>query len=309
MIITVSMNPAIDKTVHVDSFVHGGLNRLKQVINDAGGKGVNVSKTIQALGGETVATGFVGGTGGETIKLLLKKLGIKTDFVDVAGETRTNMKVAEPDGTVTELNEPGPVIAEDELEALLQKLEAYADENALFVLAGSVPAGVPKDIYKTIIARVHAKGAKVFMDADGELFVKSLAAKPDFIKPNRVELEEFTKADHSLSIEELADIGRRFNADGIETVAISLGGEGALFVTKEKAIRCPGLVLKALSTVGAGDAMVAALTYAASQNMDFVSAAKLGVATSGGAVTTQGTKPPTRELVDELLKQVEVIEL
>ncbi len=309
MIITVTMNAAIDKTVELDSFIHGGLNRLKNIVLDAGGKGINVSKTIRELGGETIATGFIGGSSGEAIKKVLKELGIQSDFVEVDGETRTNTKVVEADGTVTELNEPGPVISEGQLRELMDKLVGYADENALFVLAGSIPAGVPKIIYKTIIEEVHKKGASVFSDADGELFVNSLDAKPDIIKPNRAELEEFVKADHKLTEQELVEIGTQFIDRGIKTVAISMGGEGALFISKDNIVKCPGLSVKAHSTVGAGDAMVAALSYGMNQNLPFEECVKLGVATSAGAVTTVGTKPPKRELVDQLIAQVTVMDL
>lgn len=309
MIVTVTMNAAIDKTVELDRFEHGGLNRLKNIVLDAGGKGINVSKTIKELGGETIATGFIGGSSGTTIQRVLNELGIQNDFVEVAGETRTNTKVVEPNGIVTELNEPGPVITEEKLEELMEKLIGYANEDTLFILAGSIPAGVPKTIYKRIIEEVHKKGAKVFSDADGALFLNSLEAKPDIIKPNRVELEEYVKADHKLSEEELVSIGKDFLKQGIKTVAISMGGEGALFVTKERVIKCPGLSVKAHSTVGAGDAMVAALSYGMDQNLSFEACVKLGMATSAGAVTTIGTKPPKRDVVDELLKQVEIIEL
>lgn len=309
MIVTVTMNAAIDKTVELDSFEHGGLNRLKNIVLDAGGKGINVSKTIRELGGETVATGFVGGSSGETIKKVLKELGIQSDFVEVEGETRTNTKVVEPNGIVTELNEPGPVISEEKLEELMGKLIGYANENTLFILAGSIPAGVPKTIYKRIIEEVHNKGASVFSDADGQLFVNSLEAKPDIIKPNRAELEEFVKADHKLSEEELVEIGNKFIEQGIKTVAISMGSEGAMFITNDKKLKCPGLSVKAHSTVGAGDAMVAALSYGINQNLPFEECVKLGVAASAGAVTTIGTKPPKKDVVDELMKQVTMIEL
>lgn len=309
MIVTVTMNAAIDKTVELDTFEHGGLNRLKNIVLDAGGKGINVSKTIKELGGETIASGFIGGSSGETIKRVLKELGIQADFVEVDGETRTNTKVVEPNGFVTELNEPGPVISEEKLQELTDKLLGYAKEDTLFVLAGSIPSGVPKTIYRDLIEKVHAKGAKVFLDADGELFVNSLEAKPDIIKPNRAELEEYTKADYRLSENDLVRIGTDFLNDGIGTVAISLGSMGALFLTKDQKVKCPAVPVKAHSTVGAGDAMVAALSYGMNQKMTFEECVKLGMATSAGAVTTVGTKPPTRAKVDELMEQVTIVGL
>jgi 1-phosphofructokinase len=309
MIITVTMNPAIDKTVDLEHLEHGGLNRVKNVIVDAGGKGINVSKTIKELGGETIATGFVGGSGGVLIKKVLMEQGIQSDFIEIKNEIRTNLKVVESDGYVTEFNEPGPIVTEEELDLLTTKLLQYANEDALFVLAGSIPNGISKNVYKVFIEKLKEKGAKVFLDADGELFIHSLEASPDIIKPNRHELEEYFHKDYRVDEEELVTMGQKLLEKGISMVAISLGQMGALFITKEEVIRCPGLKVEAHSTVGAGDAMVAALSYGLNQGLKLEACAKLGVATSAGAVTTKGTKPPKRELVEELLQKVEVISL
>lgn len=309
MIITVTMNPAIDKTVEVDDFQHGGLNRLKNVISDAGGKGINVSKTIKELGGDSIATGFIGGSGGAHIEKVLKELGIQSDFVHVAGETRTNIKLVETSGLVTELNEPGPVISRQEMDLLVEKLISYANEDSLFVISGSIPGGIDKTIYKNLISIVKERGAKVFLDADGELFVNSLEANPDIIKPNRSELEGYYGMDYRANEEELVHMGTQFLDKGIDTVAISLGQMGAMFLKGNQKLRCPGLKVEARSTVGAGDAMVAAIAYGIDKGLEFVDCVKLGMATSAGAVTTNGTKPPKRQLIDELVSKVEVINI
>ena len=304
MIITVSMNPAIDKTVEVSRLLPGGLNRILKVEYDAGGKGINVSKTIRELGGESIATGFLGGNAGKTIENVLNERNIQNDFIWVDGETRTNTKVFEENGEVTELNEPGPIIGEEQMKKLMNKLEEYADENALIILAGSIPNGVDKHIYAKIIRLVHTKGAKVLLDADGELFRNSLAAGPDMIKPNRVELEEYAGIDYRASDEEILQMARDLLAKGMKTVAVSMGKSGAMIVREGFEVRCPALSVKAHSTVGAGDAMVAALAYSWDQNLDDEETVRLCMAASAGAVTTIGTKPPTKELVDELKKQV-----
>lgn len=304
MIVTVTMNPAIDKTVEVGEFQHGGLNRIIKVEYDAGGKGINVSKTICELGGTTIATGFLGGNGGRTIENVLKQKGISCDFIWVDGETRTNTKVFEESGALTELNEPGPSIPPEDLEELLRKLDEYAAEDTLFVLSGSIPAGVDKEIYAEIIRRVHKKGSKVLLDADGELFRRGLKAGPDMIKPNRVELEEYAQLDYRASEEELLKIAEDFTGKGIETIAVSMGQSGAIFVTGDSKVKCPALSVKAHSTVGAGDAMVAALAYAWDRKFPEEETIRLCMAVSAGAVTTVGTKPPTKELVEELKEQV-----
>lgn len=304
MIVTVTMNPAIDKTVEIDSLLPGGLNRIKKVEYDAGGKGINVSKTLRELGGESIATGFLGGNAGKTIESVLKQKNIRNDFLWVEGETRTNTKVFEKNGSVTELNEPGPIIREEQIEAFLEKLSGYADEKTLFILAGSIPSGVDKNIYGKIIRMVHEKGAKVLLDADGELFCNALEAVPDIIKPNCVELKEYAGLSGEASDEELLKLAEELLNKGIETAAISMGKDGAMIVRQGYRVKCPALSVKAHSTVGAGDAMVAALAYSWDKKMGNEETVRLCMAASAGAVTTIGTKPPAKELVDTLAAQV-----
>lgn len=306
MIVTVTMNPAIDKTIDVAQLERGGLNRISHMEYDAGGKGINVSKTISALGGTSIATGFLAGSAGAMIQNLLSEWNITTDFVKVSGETRTNTKVFEQSGVLTELNEPGPEIKKEEKDQLLAKLDQYATSDTLFVLAGSIPVGISTDIYKEITEMVHAKGSKVLLDADGVLFTQSLIAGPDMIKPNRVELEQYMQIEDGATESELLAIAKELKEQGIDTIAVSMGKSGALFLHRDLTVRCPGLNVKAHSTVGAGDAMVAALAFAYDTKMQPVETVKLAVATSAGAVTTIGTKPPTKELIIELIKQVEI---
>lgn len=298
------MNPAIDKTVEIDRLQAGGLNRIRKVEYDAGGKGINVSKTIRELGGESIATGFLGGNAGKTIENVLNEKNISNDFIWVDGETRTNTKVFEENGAVTELNEPGPAIGEKQLEKLMEKLKGYANEDTLFILAGSIPGGVDKNIYGDIIRMVHEKGAKVLLDADGELFRNGLTETPDIIKPNRVELEEYAGFDYRASWEELLKIAQSLMEQEIGTVAVSMGKSGAMMVRGDYQVKCPALSVKAHSTVGAGDAMVAALAYSWDHKLGDEDTVRLCMAASAGAVTTVGTKPPSRELVDSLKEQV-----
>ena len=306
MIITVTMNPAIDKTVEIEQLVPNGLNRIQKVEYDAGGKGINVSKTIHELGGESLAMGFLGGNAGKTIENVLTSWNIQHDFIWVEGETRTNTKVFEKSGGVTELNEPGPAINEARVEELIQKICEHTDKETLVVLAGSIPAGVDKNIYAAITESVHEKGGSVLMDADGELFRNALKASPDIIKPNQVELEEYIGADYRLSMGELKALAEKFQNNGIKTVAISMGKGGAMIVRDKFVARCPALSVKAHSTVGAGDAMVAALAYSWDKKLGDEETVRLCMATSAGAVTTVGTKPPARAVVDELIPQVEM---
>lgn len=304
MIVTVTMNPAIDRTVEIDRLLPGGLNRIRKVEYDAGGKGINVSKTIRELGGESIATGFLGGNAGKTIEAVLREKGIQYDFIRIEGETRTNTKIFEESGTVTELNEPGPRIGGKQTERLIEKLKNYAKKGTLFILSGSIPGGVDKHIYARIIRLAHEMGAEVLLDADREPFRYALLERPDIIKPNREELEEYAGYEHNASGKELFNLARSIREKGIKTVAVSMGKSGAMFLHGGYEVMCPALSVKAHSTVGAGDAMTAALAYAWNEKLGEDETIRLCMAASAGAVTTVGTKPPSRELVDELMRQV-----
>ncbi len=304
MIITVTMNPAIDKTIEVENFEVGTLNRIIKSVFDAGGKGINVSKTINAIGGKTLATGFVGGSTGKMIVDALNLLNIENDFIYLEGETRTNTKVFANNAPVTELNEQGANVSEEKIADLLNKIAGYANEDAIFVLAGSIPKGVPKDIYKTITQMVKEKGSKVLLDADGELFRNSLSAVPTLIKPNREELSEYANLTGEVTKEDLIKVAQEFLQSGIETVVISMGKHGSMFLKDGKKYFCEPVDVKISSTVGAGDAMVAGLAYSLEHKFSTEDTIRLSVATSAGAVTTVGTKPPTKELVDELVDKV-----
>lgn len=309
MIVTVTMNPAVDKTAEVDSLERGGLNRLRNVVSDAGGKGINVSKMIAALGGDSLATGFIGGGSGAALRETLDKMGIRHDFVEVASVTRTNLKIVENDGHVTELNEPGVQVTDGELKELLTKLNNLASPETLFVFSGSIPAGMGTDIYQRCITLVKQKGARAFLDADGEAFRLGLEAKPYFVKPNREELQKHFSIHYRADTPELVRLCRMLMSQGVEQIALSLGAEGALFLKGDSVVRIPGLRVKAHSTVGAGDSMVGALAYACDSGMDYERGLALSVAASAGAVTTIGTKAPERAAVEKLLEQVQIEQL
>lgn len=303
MIVTVTINPAIDKTVEVDSLARGGLNRIKRTVYDAGGKGINVSKTIKALGGESTATGFLGGNSGKKIADSLEGLGIDTDFVWTDGETRTNTKIVENNGILTELNEQGTFIPERRINELMQKLYSLASDNTLFVLSGSVPAGVDKNIYARITQMTHSRGASVLLDAEGELLRNALCEIPDIVKPNTAELEEYAGISGA-SEEELIAIVQGLIDKGIKTAALSMGEKGAVIFTEGKRAICPALDIEVRSPVGAGDAMAAALAYAFEKKLSHEYTIRLCMAVSAGAVTTAGTKPPSKTLVKGLINKV-----
>ncbi len=304
MIITVTINPAIDKTAGIETIHPRALNRLTRVEKDVGGKGINVSKAVAALGGSSTACGFLAGSTGRLIEELLREKGITPDFIWVSGETRTNLKLVEPGGHLTEFNEQGPTVTEKELEALRDKLVSYATPGTIFVLAGSGCPGVPEDIYRQLILAVKARGSRVFLDADGPLFAQAIEACPDVVKPNSFELAQYFGLEREPSRQEILTLGRRLLEKGVGLVCVSMGGEGACFLTREGACFAPSLPVEVRSTVGAGDTMAAAVCYGLDQGKPLEACFRLALAASAGAVTTEGTKPPDRALVSQLEAQV-----
>ncbi len=305
MIITVTLNPAIDKTSTVDKLKMGSINRTSNVVYDPGGKGINVSKTILTLGGNSVATGFTGGYFGMMLERDLVDHGIAVNFVHIDHEIRTNTKIVDSEGNITEFNEPGFTVTEFEKERLINKLANLASKDAIFVLSGSLPVGIEKSIYADLTALLRGKGAKVYADFEGEALKYALEAEcvPNLLKPNRTEILKYYGKDDATEAE-LIDMGKQIIAKGVEIVIISCGANGALFFHNDKVYKSPALDVEVRSTVGAGDSMMAVFAYYGERGYSFEDAMKMSMAVSAGSITTEGTRPASAEVVAELLKDV-----
>lgn len=290
MIITVTLNPAVDKTIEIDNFCVDTVNRISSTRLDAGGKGINVSKVIQSLGGRSRAVGILAGNNGRFIKEYLDSMEIENDFVFIDGETRVNTKVVDRvKHTNTDINESGPQVSDENLDKLSNKLYKDSGKSSLIVFSGSVPQNVDKRIYKTWIEQAKDKGIKTILDADGELFKQGIKAGPYLVKPNINELEALF-AQKINSVDETLKLSRGLLDYGIEIVVVSLGADGALFVRKNSAILAKGIKVEVKSTVGAGDSMVAALALAIDKGYDFEKAVRLSVACGTASVMTSGTQ-------------------
>lgn len=304
MIKTVTLNAAIDKTVEVQDFRIGAVNRIAKLQLDAGGKGINVSKVIRALNGKSIAVGVLAGRNGEYIRAEIECRGIVHDFLFVQGETRINLKVVDPmHSTFTDINEPGTLVTDEELVQLEGKIFKDLGAEASLVLSGSIPNSVPTTIYRHWIEKAKRLGVKTFLDADGELLREGLKAKPYLAKPNRHELVRLVGRDLS-RLEDVAVAAQNLLKQGVEVVVVSLGAEGALFAYQDKVIHAEGLPIEVKSTVGAGDAMMAALTLVPAGEDYLERAVRWSLATSAAQVTTSGTQPPELCQVLSYLDQV-----
>jgi 1-phosphofructokinase len=305
MITTVTLNPAVDKTIEIDNFSVGNVNRISSSRLDAGGKGINVSKVIQSLGGESRAVGILAGKNGEFISEYLDSIKIDNDFVFIDGETRINTKVVDKiKHTNTDINEIGPLVSAENLDKVCSKFYETAQKDSILILSGSIPKNVDKSIYKMWIEKAKLKGLKTILDADGELFKQGIEAGPYLVKPNINELEGLfnKKID---TTEEAIKAAKELLNYGIEIVVVSLGADGALFVKKDLVILASGITVEVKSTVGAGDSMVAALALSMDKGYDFEKAVKLSVACGTASVMTSGTQAANLSSIMELEKLVE----
>jgi 1-phosphofructokinase len=306
MIVTVTLTPALDKTVVLPGFAVDQVNRIQSLRLDAGGKGINVSKVLKALGTDSLATGILGGGTGRYIENALQEMGIACDFAWVPQDTRTNLKVIDPVGhTNTDINEPGAPVSEEVLESVFEKAAAAANPGDIVVLAGKAPAGTADTIFADWITRFKTRGIKVYMDADAALLIAGAKACPAMIKPNDAELGRLLGRSFS-GIADLAAAAKELVEGGIETVVVSLGGDGALFVTKNEVLRGKGLRVPVQSTVGAGDSMMATMAHGAVSGISFRDTCALAMAVSAATVMTPGTQAADMNVVRELLPKVEL---
>lgn len=305
MIFTVTLNPALDKTVEIANFEVGTLNRILSVRLDAGGKGINVSKAVLSLGGKSRAMGILGGSSGKFIKEYLDYYGIDNDFLFVEGETRTNLKVVDPiRKTNTDINEPGPDVHVGDMERLRQNLLNSIKDNSIVVFSGSVPKNVQKDVYGQWIKCAKQAGAKTILDADDELLKCGIQAGPFLVKPNLSELERLSGTVVK-DVNEAERLARSLiDRYGIEMVVVSMGEKGALFLDKIRSLLAYGIKVDVKSTVGAGDSMVAALAHSIDTGLCFEDAVRLAVASATANVMTSGTQPADYADIVRLEKQV-----
>lgn len=296
MIYTVTFNPAVDYVMHTDTVKQGTTNRSFSEEIYFGGKGINVSLALNELGVKTKALGFVAGFTGAAIKAYLENVGIETDFVHLdKGFSRINVKIKSEEET--EINGSGPCIDNDKIEEFLLKTDEIKDGDTL-VLAGSVPASLPDNIYENIIKRLSHKNIRVVVDATGELLKNVLKYRPFLIKPNREELGEFFGKE-LVSKEEIIEYARKLREMGAENVLVSMAGDGAVLIDENGETRySPALRGKVINSVGAGDTMVAGFLAGIDKGYDY--ALKLAIASGSATAFSKGIA--SLEAIKKLMK-------
>lgn len=299
MIYTVTFNPALDYVVRLPAFEPGAVNRTESEDIQLGGKGINVSCVLGQLGFKSVALGFVAGFTGEAVEAGLARRGVNADFIRLPeGLTRINVKINA--SVETEINGQGPHIPAEALEELFRKLDRLAAGDVL-VLAGSIPASLPSDIYQRILERLAPKGVLCAVDATGELLVKVLPYKPFLIKPNNHELGEIFGRTLSTD-EEIVECARLLQQKGARNVLVSMAGDGALLLDEGGNVhRLEAFKGKVKNSVGAGDSMVAGFVAGWLEKGDYAWALRLGSAC--GSATAFSDTLATRTEIESLLNR------
>ncbi len=305
-ITTVTLNPAIDQTVSIPNFAAGKVNRVQKSQSDPGGKGVNVASNLADFGLKVAVTGFLGKENTGIFERLFAKKGIEDHFVRIEGVTRTGIKVVnDVNQETTDINFPGETPTTADIGTLFEIVGRLTAESDWFVLAGSIPAGCRTDIYHDLIRLIKEKGRSVALDTSGEGLKLALPALPTLVKPNIDELQD--SIGRTLETQaEVIGAARRWLDDGMETVIVSMGAEGAIFVEADEVVfaRPPRVTVK--STVGAGDAMVSGTVAGKVRGDPLAECARLATAFSVSAISWVGSGLPSLEIIESYKREVVV---
>lgn len=308
MIYTVTFNPSLDYIVSVDNFQLGMTNRTSSELMLPGGKGINVSTVLGNLGIKSTALGFVAGFTGDEIVRRVEQMKIQSDFIRIEeGNSRINLKLKSIDGT--EINGSGPVIGEERVNLLLEKLDCLR-EGDILVLAGSIPASMPDDMYSRIMERLKDKDILMVVDATRELLMNVLPYHPFLIKPNNHELGEIFDVE-LLSREEVIPYAKKMQERGARNVLVSMAGEGAVLVTEdEQVFMTPAPKGRLKNGVGAGDSMVAGFLAGWLEQKTYRHAFYMGVAAGSASAFSEylATRPEVEAVYDSLTKGKELEE-
>jgi 6-phosphofructokinase 2 len=305
MIYTITLNPALDRTLWIERVRDDVSNRILEEKSFAGGKSIDVSKVLKNFGVDNVALGFVGGFAGRELEGRLLNEGIQTDFVRVFGETRTNIIIHEKEtGKQIAFNARGPEITASELMQFIEQLETLPCAN-LVAIGGSMPPGVSPEICRKIITLMKRCQAKVVLDVDGEALRQGIKALPNVIKPNIHELSELAGRELK-DMDEILAAARKINRQGVEIILVSMGAKGIMLVAEGQEYLAVPPAVKVEGTIGAGDSSVAGFINGLVKGHDLLEC--LIYATAAGTATTlrQGTALCKKEDFERLVPQVKV---
>lgn len=309
MILTVTLNAAIDKRYVVDDCRMGEVNRVKECTYVPGGKGLNVSKPASIYGAEVVATGFVGGHAGNYIEEALKPFGIKSAFYHVEGESRSCINIwDEVNHVQTEFLEPGFTLTEEDFRGFEEKFRELVKDADVVAMSGSVPKGLDGTAYPRLVRIVKEAGKPVILDTSGKLLEMGIEAKPSMIKPNIDEIRMLTGKSCD-DLKEIIEAARTIHQKGVEIVAVSLGADGSLAVSDEGVFRAVVPKIDAVNTVGCGDSMIAGFALGISEGLSLPETLRRASAISAAAAMREETGFFVMEDMERLLPQIQITKI
>ena len=300
MIYTLTLNPSVDLIVSLERFVEGRVNLSEAEYKLPGGKGINVSQVLKNLGHDSKALGFIGGFTGRFITDELDERGVETDFIEVEGDTRINIKMKDHKFE-SEINGNSPAISEEKLEELLKKLRELKRDD-LLIMSGSVPKTLPDDIYRQILDGIGS-GIRTIVDTKGAALEEAVKAGPYLIKPNNHELEDIFNIKIETQ-EEIVRYGRKLLEMGAENVVVSMAGDGALLINHEGTYFGSVPVGKVVNSVGAGDSLVGGFTSGLAEGLTLTECFRRGIAS--GSASAFSDNLCSKKEVEELLEQIKI---
>lgn len=305
MIVTLTVNPAIDRTINVDRLAFEDRAYILSSKETPGGRGINSSSVIHAFGGETIAILPAGGTSGVRFEEFLKDCGFPVVVVRIRNKVRTNLTIMDRHGLTVKLNEPGPTLDKAEVAKLDRAVRARLEGVAWLMLCGSLPPGVPDDFYASLIAFAHKKRVKTFLDTDGEALRLGIEAHPTVVKPNQAEAERLLNT-ALLTRTQYLNAAEQISRLGAESVILSLGSRGVVGTFKGQITEVIPPHISVVSPIGAGDALAAAFLWAMQKQDDVYDALRWGVAAGTASAALPGMQFASLEQARALYGQVEV---
>lgn len=307
-VVTITLNPALDLTGSLDSLNLGSVSLVKESNLRAAGKGVNVAMVLRDLGADVTVTGFLGKDNPELFHQLFSKIGVTDRFVEVDGSTRINVKLVEKNGSVSDINFPGVEVNEAQIAQFERVLHELANDHDYFVFAGSLPGGVTPAQCAAWIAQLRERGKKVLFDSSKAALAAGLDAKPWLIKPNEEELGDFLG--QTLDTREACqNAAQTLSNKGIDNIVVSMGADGVMWLHDNQWLHAKPPRMQVVSTVGAGDTLVAGLCWGHMQQMPKTELLQFATALSALAVSQVGVGVTSQQELDQIKLNTQVNEL
>lgn len=305
MILVINLNASVDKRYKMKDLIKGEVMRAAEVDNTPGGKGIHVANVATILGEDCIATGYLGGKSGEFISEKLQDYGIKQDFVQVAGETRSCLAIITESGAQTEILEPGPTVTQEEQEAFWDKYQELLSKAAVVAASGSMPKGLPGDFYGQLINLARKAGKPFLLDTSGEALIQGIKAQPYFVKPNNDEIKVLVGAELR-SDEDIVHVLQKFMEDGIKLPVISLGAQGSMAGYNQHVYKITVPKIQCKNPVGSGDSFVAGIAVGIERGMAIEDVLSLGAACGTANAMEDESGFVRKEVVEELFHQIKI---